>query len=157
MNASTHCPTCGSENPRWSVPLEGFGSPPCRDPFHSTCPTCGSPAPERHPAVQHEGEVQPCRDPFHLTVTPENTPERIAETQATLKRIFVDAATSLEARLLDDAYREGFTDGLTAYSYTSSEPWAESGVRYVGTTGIKLAEAIEDAEGDHAYSPPSAR
>lgn len=52
-----------------------------------TCPTCGSPAPHRHPAVQHEGEVQPCRDPFHLTVTPENTPERIAETQALAEKI----------------------------------------------------------------------
>lgn len=54
----------------------------------TNCPSCGSPAPHRHPAVQHEGEVQPCRDPFHLTVTPENTPERIAETQAQIDRIY---------------------------------------------------------------------
>ena len=29
------------------------------------CPTCDSPAPNLHPAMQHEGEVQPCRDPWH--------------------------------------------------------------------------------------------
>lgn len=29
------------------------------------CPTCDSPAPQLHPAVQHEGEVQPCADPYH--------------------------------------------------------------------------------------------
>lgn len=29
------------------------------------CPRCDSPSPERHPAMQHEGEVQPCPDPWH--------------------------------------------------------------------------------------------
>jgi hypothetical protein len=29
------------------------------------CPTCTSPDRARHPAVQHEGEVQPCGDPWH--------------------------------------------------------------------------------------------
>lgn len=29
------------------------------------CPTCDSPSPEKHPAVQHEGEVQICRDDYH--------------------------------------------------------------------------------------------
>jgi len=29
------------------------------------CPTCYSPSPERHPAVQHGGEVQTCHDAFH--------------------------------------------------------------------------------------------
>jgi hypothetical protein len=29
------------------------------------CPTCDSPSPERHPAMQWEGEVQPCRDSWH--------------------------------------------------------------------------------------------
>jgi hypothetical protein len=29
------------------------------------CPRCQSPAPNLHPAMQHEGEVQPCSHPFH--------------------------------------------------------------------------------------------
>lgn len=29
------------------------------------CPRCNSPSPERHPAMQHEGEVQPCTHPWH--------------------------------------------------------------------------------------------
>lgn len=29
------------------------------------CPTCNSPSPERHPAVQWEGEVHLCRDLWH--------------------------------------------------------------------------------------------
>jgi hypothetical protein len=31
----------------------------------ATCPTCSSPDPAKHPAVQHEGEVQLCKDRFH--------------------------------------------------------------------------------------------
>jgi hypothetical protein len=31
----------------------------------TNCPTCDSPAPNLHPAVQHEGEVQGCDDDFH--------------------------------------------------------------------------------------------
>lgn len=29
------------------------------------CPTCNSPSADRHPAVQHGGEVEICRDKFH--------------------------------------------------------------------------------------------
>jgi flavin-dependent thymidylate synthase len=35
------------------------------EPAVRACPTCGSNAPERHPAVQHEGEVSICRNPWH--------------------------------------------------------------------------------------------
>lgn len=48
------------------------------------CPTCQSPQPHLHPAMQFEGEVQPCRDAYHRTVTPQNTPEKIAAAEAIL-------------------------------------------------------------------------
>ena len=51
------------------------------------CAKCNSPAPHLHPAIQAEGEVQPCTDPFHRQITPENTPERIAETDNLLARL----------------------------------------------------------------------
>lgn len=38
-------------------------------PRSKTCPTCGSPDPQRHPAVQWEGEVQLCRDAWHAPYT----------------------------------------------------------------------------------------
>lgn len=34
------------------------------------CPTCGSPTPQRHPATQHEGELQPCNDAWHIPFGP---------------------------------------------------------------------------------------
>ncbi len=42
-------------------------------------------------------------------------------------------------------YMEGLCDGIRAYAYSSSEPWAENGVQYVGTTGKTLAAALDDA------------
>jgi len=44
----------------------------------TNCPRCDSPQPHLHPAVQYGGEVELCTHAFHLTVTPQNTPERIA-------------------------------------------------------------------------------
>lgn len=41
------------------------------------CPRCGSPSPERHPAVQCEGEVELCIDDFHLQPTNMNNPRYI--------------------------------------------------------------------------------
>jgi len=46
------------------------------------CPTCGSPDPRLHPALSYGGEVSICADAFHQTVTPQNTPERLAEVNA---------------------------------------------------------------------------
>ncbi len=51
------------------------------------CPKCNSPAPHLHPAVQFEGEFQPCNDNYHRILTPENTKQRVAETDALLSRI----------------------------------------------------------------------
>lgn len=58
---------------------------------NDNCPTCDSPKPHLHPAVQFEGEVQPCGDLFHRRVTPENTPERIAQAVELLKACGVEA------------------------------------------------------------------
>jgi hypothetical protein len=47
----------------------------------AACPTCDSSAPHLHPAIQCGGEVSPCSDAYHCRVTPENTPDKIAEAQ----------------------------------------------------------------------------
>jgi hypothetical protein len=39
------------------------------------CPTCTSPDRARHPAMQHEGEVQPCGDPWHGVPRDAHAPE----------------------------------------------------------------------------------
>jgi len=56
-----------------------------------------------------------------------------------------------------EEYRRGFCDGTREYAYTSSEPWAESGVQYVGTTGTTLRRALERVEETHNYSPGQTR
>jgi hypothetical protein len=43
-----------------------------------------------------------------------------------------------------DEYARGYIDALLAYSYTSSDAWAENGVRYVGTTGKTLVDAARE-------------
>lgn len=42
------------------------------------CPRCRSNSPERHPAMQFEGEVELCTHGFHLQPTPMNRPAYIA-------------------------------------------------------------------------------
>ncbi len=68
----------------------------------------------------------------------------------------LEALADLEP-LRDADYRAGFEAALRAYAYSSSEPWAENGVQYVGTTGCTLAEAIAQIEDTYNYAPPSRR
>jgi hypothetical protein len=51
-------------------------------------------------------------------------------------------------------YEKGFSDGLAAFAYSSSEPWAERGVLYVGTTGMTLGEAQAKLRDLWNYNPP---
>ena len=66
------CKACGREHECAS----DYCSIRCKvglaEPVQATeaCPTCGSPDPKRHPAVQHEGEVQVCQDVFHHSKWP---------------------------------------------------------------------------------------
>jgi len=58
-----------------AVPAVGFT--PYVQSRWKQCPRCASPAPERHPAVQCEGEVELCTHEFHLQRTNMNKPEYI--------------------------------------------------------------------------------
>jgi hypothetical protein len=59
------------------------------------CPRCSSPSPERHPAVQHGGEVEICTHDFHLKPTPQN------------KQDYIDAVLAKRARVLHGSTKEG--------------------------------------------------
>lgn len=50
------------------------------------CPTCGSPDPARHPAMQHEGEVQPCGDSWHGSLLTEDQQQHLADVEAAAER-----------------------------------------------------------------------
>ena len=43
-----------------------------------------------------------------------------------------------------DEYERGYLDALATFAYTTSEPWAEPGVQYVGTTGTTRAQAARE-------------
>lgn len=58
---------------------------------------------------------------------------------------------SLAARAELPDYHDGFVDGLAAYAYSSSEPWAENGVQYVGTSATRLRDATENARSTWNY------
>ena len=49
---------------------------------------------------------------------------------------------------LEEAYKRGFIDGITAYAW-----WGE-GQQYVGTSGKSKIKAINDVEQTWNYSPP---
>ena len=51
--------------------------------------------------MQFEGEVQICRDAYHQTVTPQNTPEKIAKVVTDNERTMAEI---LEHRASDPSY-----------------------------------------------------
>ena len=59
------------------------------------CPTCDSPSPERHPAVQAEGEVQPCSDDWHEPETSQMLARRQKRTMNNIGDCTVERKTPL--------------------------------------------------------------
>jgi hypothetical protein len=47
-----------------------------------------------------------------------------------------------------EAYQKGFEDGLACFA------WWKDGVQYVGTSGSKLKDAVENSKLMHNYDPP---
>ncbi len=50
-----------------------------------------------------------------------------------------------------DFYTLGLLEGVRRFAYTSSQPWAEPGVHYVGTTGKTLREAEDEILRERDY------
>lgn len=93
-----------------------------------------------------------------LLDSPTVATEEAAEASAIrflLDGLEVESISELK-RLVDDAradrYFDGFVAGVSAYAYSSSEPWAENGVQYVGTTGTTLRDAIAKARESWNYA-----
>lgn len=58
-----------------------------------------------------------------------------------------------DARTGDD-YTRGLLDGVERFAYSSSEPWAENGVRYVGISGKTLFDAQKEILRERDYQLP---
>lgn len=56
------------------------------------------------------------------------------------------------ARVDLDDYETGWLACLRTFAYTTSEPWAESGVQYVGTTGCKRRDAAIEFLEERGFS-----
>lgn len=48
-----------------------------------------------------------------------------------------------------EAYKQGFIDGLTAFA------WWKDGVEYLGTSGTRLKDTIANVEKVFSFRPPS--
>ena len=72
------------------------------------CPTCTSPSPERHPAMQHGGEVQPCRDGWHQPESekPDHHADKVRASAAEAERDAWKAAAEKAKRELSEAVEQ---------------------------------------------------
>lgn len=60
------------------------------------------------------------------------------------------------ARTTLNEFEKGWLECLGTFAYTTSEPWAESGVQYVGTTGCKRRDAAVEFLTGQGFSDAAA-